>query len=312
MTNSSNNTFINLKNETRASFIAYYSLALIIVGTLLNIFTFIILCQPAFKNTAAKPTIHYMRSIAIFDIIMLYGWNLDHYLLEVHRNTLQLYSIPFCKICSFLDYFTPQMSAWLRVFICLDRYLSLSRLERTWFSHSKNVLIIIASNSIVFTIINAHVLLFACFYNTDGSINANAQWYEVYPLWDYVNLGLYNCIPFILMVIFDSGVIYHFIHVDQVTTIQHRRIQHRSITITLVITTLLFLTMTTPATVYYGFFTSTTSYVILYLFDSLLYTYHILSFPLYFITLAKFRRIVVRFVTTEKLCRTRVENLPIL
>ncbi|CAF5134670.1 unnamed protein product [Rotaria magnacalcarata] len=114
------------------------------------------------------------------------------------------------------------------------------------------------------------------------------------------------------MVIFDSGVIYHFIHVDQVTTIQHRRIQHRSITITLVITTLLFLTMTTPATVYYGFFTSTTSYVILYLFDSLLYTYHILSFPLYFITLAKFRRIVVRFVTTEKLCRTRVENLPIL
>ncbi|CAF4595333.1 unnamed protein product, partial [Rotaria socialis] len=185
MTNSSNNTFINLKNETRASFTAYYPLALITVGTLLNTFTFIILCQPAFKNTAAKPTIHYMRAIAIFDIIMLYGWNFDHYLLEVHGYTLQLYSVPFC---------------------------------------------------------------------------------------------LYNCIPFILMVAFDSGVIYHLIRADQVTTIQHQRIQHRSITITLVITTVLFLTMTIPATVFYGFFTSTASYVILHLLDSLLYTYHILSF----------------------------------
>jgi hypothetical protein len=277
----------------------YYPFTLVIVGTIFNSFTFFILCRPAFQDTDKRPTVHYMRAVAIFDILMLYGWNLDHYLSGAHGFTLQLYSIPLCKFFSFFDYFTPQVSAWLRVFICLDRYLSLSRLHKTWFSQSKSVLIIIASIIIVFTIINFQFFLFACFYQSDGTIDPNARLYIIYPLWDMMNLGFYNCAPFILMAIFNSGVIYHLVQLRQKSTVQNSRIKHRSIYTTLVITTFLFSIMTIPSTVGYAFFRNT-SLVILHLFDSMLYTYHILSFPLYMITFTEFRQEVLRLITCNK------------
>jgi len=281
-------------------YVTYYPLALVIVGTVFNLFTFGIFWRPTFRDTNKRPTIHYMRAIAIFDILMLYGWNFDHYLSGAYGFTLQTYSIPSCKFFSFLNYFTPQCSAWLRVFICLDRYLSLSRLHKTWFSQSRNVLFIITCIITVFTIINFQFFLFACYYNEDGTVNTDSHLYEIYPLWDDMNLGLYNCAPFIFMFIFNSGVIYHLIRLRQTSTVQNSRIQHRSITITLVITTFLFSIMTIPGTVGFAFFSNTASYITLHLLDTILYTYHILSFPLYMITFTEFRREVIRLLTCNK------------
>ncbi|CAF1082377.1 unnamed protein product [Adineta steineri] len=177
-------------------FVTYYSLTLVIVGTLLSFFTFIILCRLKLRNRRAKSTLCYLRTIAIFDILMLYGWNLDHYLDGIYGFTVQTSSISLC---------------------------------------------------------------------------------------------VYNCIPFILMVIFNSGVIYHLIHRHHRTTIRNSRIRHRSITITLITTTFLFLIMTVPATVAFAFFPDGNE-TILHFLDGILYTYHITSFPLYLITFGKFRR----------------------
>ena len=283
-------------------FVTYYPLALIIVGTLLNFFTLIVLCRPTFHDTNRRPTIHYMRAIAIFDILMLYGWNFDHYLFGAFGFTLRAYSIGFCKIISFLNYFTPQVSAWLRVFICLDRYLSLSRLHKTWFSQSKNVLIIIGSIVTFFFFFHSPFLMFACYHNPDGSVNTNSLQYQIYPLWDMMNLGLYNCAPFVCMIILNSGIIYHLLRLRRKSTVQNSRIHHGTITVTLVITTFLFLILTIPATVAFTFFYNTASYVLLHSLDSMLFTYHILSFPLYTITFGEFRQEVIRLTTCHK-CR---------
>ncbi|CAF1209839.1 unnamed protein product [Adineta steineri] len=197
-------------------FVAYYSLALVIVGTLLSFVTCIILCRLKLRNRRAKSTLYYLRTIAIFDILMLYGWNLDHYLDGIYRFTLQTSSI-------------------------------------------------------------------------NGTIQVHSWAFSIYPLWDYINLGVYNCIPFILMVIFNSGIIYHLIHRHHRTTIRNSRIRHRSITITLITTKFLFLIMTVPATVAFAFFPDGNE-TILHLLDGILYTYHITSFPLYLITFGKCRR----------------------
>ena len=53
--------------------LSYYSLFLVIVGTLLNAFTLIVLCQSTLRNRPIQSVLHYMRAIAIFDILMLYG-----------------------------------------------------------------------------------------------------------------------------------------------------------------------------------------------------------------------------------------------
>ncbi|CAF3158202.1 unnamed protein product [Rotaria socialis] len=202
MTIFNHNHTSNVDIDNRQKFVSYYPLALIIFGTALNLLNFSILWRPAFRDTHKRPTIHYMRTIAIFDILMLYGWNFDHFLYGAYGFTLSGYSVPFCKIFSFWNYFTCQVSAWLRVFICLDRYLSLSYLHKTWFSQSKNVITIIMCIITIATIISIHILLFACHYNIDGSINCQARLYEIYPIWDYMHLALYNGVSFIMLLVF--------------------------------------------------------------------------------------------------------------
>ncbi|CAF3186162.1 unnamed protein product [Rotaria socialis] len=280
--------------------VAHVSLTLTIAGTVFNLLTFTILCQSTFRNAKTRPTLHYMRTIAIFDIFMLYGWNLDHFFSTVYGFEIQTSTMPLCRFLSFLNYFAAQTSAWLRVFICWDRYLSLSRLHKTWFSHSNNVLTVIACIIVCCAIINGQFFIFGCSFNADGSINAYSTAFQTYPTWDYLNLALYNCAPFILMVIFNSGVIYYLIHLRRTSTVQNSRIQHRSISITLVITTFLFLIMTIPSTVGFAFFSNTAGDTILYFLDGLLYSYHTLSFPLYIITFDEFRREVFGIITCNR------------
>ena len=291
LSNTSSNNFISQHIGTSEFvLIAYYPLFLIIIGTILNTNTFIVLCRSPFRDTKKQPAMHYMRTMAIFDILILYGWNLDHYLSSVHGFKLLIYSIPSCKWVNFLSFSTTQISAWLRVFVCFDRYLSLSRLSRTWFSKSKTILIIIALIISIFLLLNFHLLLFACYIDADGNINPNAVQYTIYPMWDRFHLVLYNCLPFILMVIFDSGVIYHLIHLRRRTTLQNSRIQHRSISITLVVTSTLFLIMTIPSGVVFAFFLEISPLSVPKIVDGIYFTYHILSFPLYMITFTEFRR----------------------
>ncbi|CAF3436714.1 unnamed protein product [Rotaria socialis] len=296
MSNSTATSSIDSQEDLVAT---YYPLTLVIVGTVLNLLTFIILCRPTFRDTKKQPIIHYMRTIAIFDIFMLYGWNLDHYLSNAHGYLLLTYSIATCKFFGFLNYFSGQSSAWLRVFICFERYLSVSRLHRTWFSQQKSVLIIITSIIVFFIIFNFHFFIFTCFYKPNGSINPNSQLYKIYPLWDYINLGVYNCTPFILMITLNSGVIYRLIHRRNTSLIQNSPIQHRTISIALLVTTFLFLIMTTPATINAAFFSTTPPDTLAKILDSALYTYHIASFPLYFITFDAFRQECIMMITCQ-------------
>jgi len=307
MSNNSITTIATSDLSTEDIIVANYSLALVIIGTLLNFLTFFILCRSLFRNTRGRPTLHYMRTIAIFDILMLYGWNLDHYIYPIYGYYLQTSSISSCKFLSFLNYFAAQSSAWLRVFVSLDRYLSLSRLHRTWFAHSKHVLIIIACIIGVLFLLNFHFFLFACFYDATGQINLNSSLYQIYPLWDYINLGVYNCAPFIFMVIFNSGGIYHLVRLRRTTMVRNSHKRHRSISITSVITTFLFLIMTVPATVAFGFF-SNANPTILRLLDCILYSYHITSFPLYMISFNEFRKECIAIITGKRNDR-RVEPL---
>ena len=307
-----NSSISEITNDSEFALVAYYPLFLIITGTILNTTTLTVLCRSPFRDTKKQPVMHYMRTIAVFDILMLYGWNIDHYLSSVHGFTLGRSFIPSCKLINFISYSTTQTSAWLRVFVCFDRYLSLSRLNRTWFGKSKSILIIISSIIGVFLLLNLHIVIFACYINPDGTINPNAVHYTIYPLWDCVHLGVYNCAPFVLMVLCDSGVIYHLIRLRRTTTVQNSRIQHRSISITLVITSTLFLIMTIPSGVTFAFFQSTAHISVLRIVDAIYFTYHILSFPLYMITFTEFRREFIAMIKCYQRNRVAPTNNPAL
>ena len=269
---------------------AYYPLFLITVGTILNLLTLAVLCRSPFRNNKKQPAMHYMRAIAVFDILMLYGWNLDHYLSYAYGFTLLRYSVPSCKIIIFVNYLSSQSSAWLRVFVCFDRYLTLSRLTRTWFNQSKGVLTIITSTVVVIGAVNSHFILIACFVEPDGIVNPQAPHYMIFPMWDYIHLVIYLGVPFVLIVVFNSGLVYHLLRFRRQSTLRESRIRHRAISITLLVTTSLFLILSTPSSITFPFFYTKVGITLLRLVDNIHFTYHILSFPLYLITFTEFRR----------------------
>lgn len=52
-------------------FFSYYPLFLVIAGTILNLLTFVTLCQRTFRDTKKQPIMHYMRTMAILIIIIM-------------------------------------------------------------------------------------------------------------------------------------------------------------------------------------------------------------------------------------------------
>ncbi|CAF4168778.1 unnamed protein product, partial [Adineta steineri] len=64
---SNNTTTTATSLSTESLIVAYYSMTLIIIGTSFNVMTFVILCRAKFRDTKARPTLHYMRAMAVFD-----------------------------------------------------------------------------------------------------------------------------------------------------------------------------------------------------------------------------------------------------
>lgn len=263
---------------------SYYPLLILVFGNFSNVLTLVIFCRSPFRRTNDRPTIHLMRAVAVFDTFMLYGWNLDHFLSPVFGFTLQSLNMPFCRFFSFFNYFSSQSSAWLRVLICVDRWLFVNYPGRTNFHRSKNVLKLIFILLSILVLFNFHFFIFSCSIRSNGSISVYSTSLQVYPLWDYINLVVYNCLPFVLMLYFNGTICYRLIKTNG-----NFQNQQRTITIVLTLITFLFFFMTTPATIAFAFFYDRDP-ILLKFFDAFLYSYHGISSILYFVTLAEYRR----------------------
>ncbi len=89
---------------------------------------------------------------------------------------------------------------------CIDRYLSFYRLYQTWFNISENALIIILLLVITILSINFHILPFVCYYESN-QVHVESYYYKFYPLCNYINLIIYNGLPFVLMMVFNMKII---------------------------------------------------------------------------------------------------------
>lgn len=154
--------------------IARFSLSVTVLGTVFNVFTFLIHCRSTFRSEIVRPVLHYMRTMAIFDILMLYGWNLDPYLEPTYGFKIQTLNISLCRFLSFINYFASQSSAWLRVFVSLDQCIITSRLHRPWFSQSKCVLMIISCIIGFFTLLNSIFFVYGCSKTAHGTISESS------------------------------------------------------------------------------------------------------------------------------------------
>lgn len=305
----------------------YYPLCLTCVTTVLNIITIIVFYQKVFCQ---RPTIRYMRATAFIDMFMLYGWNLDHFFRLKFGFELDRLSVVSCKISTYLNHVLSQSSAWLRVWMCIDRFCALNqvRQRRAIYQH-RRITFLLAFTFISLALINLHLPIFSCYTYVDRNeikVAGGSLYYHLYPTWNYVNLALYNIIPFILMLIFNTLIIRHLILIKRTSTLKQSRIRHSSISIPILLSAFLFCIMTTPPAIIFAFFYKQTrlefNKYLLDILDAIKYTYHSLSFLLYFFTLVDFRVEVFRLLhcrffyprrlsTNIKASRYKTQSIPI-
>jgi len=107
--------------------LSIYALILVIVGTLGNLLTIIILCR---RNLRRYVTMRYLIAVSICDIISLYGWNLNNFYkftISSNYNNLEQLSLIHCRIMSYMTFVGLQLSSWcltaVSIGMCILRIL---------------------------------------------------------------------------------------------------------------------------------------------------------------------------------------------
>ena len=87
-----------------------YDILVTIFGTFGNILVFLV-CLRIKKNS----TFALMRFLAISDLVSLYWWNVDHFMVPFFNLDFQSMYVFYCRLADFAQYSSLQISAWLLV-----------------------------------------------------------------------------------------------------------------------------------------------------------------------------------------------------
>ena len=90
--------------------LATYDICLTAGGTIGNIIVFLICLR--IKNNS---TFALMRFLAISDLVSLYWWNVDHFMVPFFNLDFQSMYVFYCRLADFAQYSSLQISAWLLV-----------------------------------------------------------------------------------------------------------------------------------------------------------------------------------------------------
>ncbi|CAF0738535.1 unnamed protein product [Adineta ricciae] len=242
--------------------LSIYALILVIVGTLGNLLTIIILCR---RNLRRYVTMRYLVVVSVCDIISLYGWNLNNFYkftVSQNRDNLEELSLIHCRVMSYLTFVGLQLSSWCLAAVSLDRCLSLYFL--TWkqnygrLSRAKYHIAFLACTCLL---LNSHIL-FLNGYRIHSNNGTTTKCYAtrtnpnyIYPQWERIHLVVYNLCPFSIMCLCNAYTIYATIRSARIrmpTTEQLSR--HRQLSVMLMIVTFVFVLLTLPSCIYYVFF----------------------------------------------------------
>lgn len=315
--------------------IAYLSLSIIILGLIGNMACFCIFrCN---KQMRKMSTNVYLSYCSITDTLSLFVWNLDHFLIPLTNIEMEAISLFACRLLSFIQYVSLQASAWLLSFMCIDRFVTVvsipgSFVSRLPFSSTKSAHIWSVLILVVLSFVDLHVLILngyissAKYKNTTILTNntnltvlvltqkPTVRCYAYSPeyslsYWERIHLFIYSFVPFLVMFVFNSMLVYRVIRVKRakrevLPSSTHEKKKDTSssnrggnkLTFSLLVITISFIVMTFPGSVLYGYFelnTGTIRYSFIKFSDFLGFVNRASLFFNCFMTNLKFRSIVL-------------------
>lgn len=314
--------------------ISIYALCVTVLGTLFNTTSFFF-CRT--KKHRYNSTFLILSFIFPFEVLSLYTWNLNIFLqiLPKHHeiglaesntindhNIIESTSIATCKIFTFSQFFSLQTISWLLVYMALDQVL---RIYYPSFKFNQIRTTFWVSIIIVATLflINSHILLFVGYikhleFNRTILVNNKlinqtisiqktqcyaSLYYEFYPTWDRIHLGLFCFVPFFLMLVCNIFLIKRIIfslrksHTSNNNTSKSTR-KKRKMSVFILIYSFMFMICTMPQIVLFSFYfdsLTVTKYgkILLYLSDEL--TFSFIAFN--FLLINKlFRKKIIKFL----------------
>lgn len=300
-----------------STLISYISLAIIAIGLIGNSVSFILF---RFDKDLRKISFSiYLSFLAITDTFSLFEWNLNHFLKPNFGIDIQNLSIFSCKLTSFLQLFSLQSSAYLLCFVSIDRYLTVmyrpgSFASKLPFRTKKSALMWSIIILMLIFILNSHLLILngtmklkksSLKNNTLNKTTLTVNCYEypndlkIHALIDKLNLVLYSLIPSFIMIVFNFLLIKNTFLVGNLSNYRKRNFLNSSkrsrLTISIFSISILFVLMTLPSTVVYGFlyeeFHATRfGTEVAHLTDYFMFLNHSTLFLICFLTNSKFRQ----------------------
>ena len=200
-----------------------YSLALILVGTPMNL-----LCFYIFKRlipNRLNATIVVFSYLALIELLVPFTWNLNYVIRELilkrrpspSIKNLEQHSLFVCKLISYGAYFTLQCAAWLKTFATFARCVSLHHdwSIRKYLSKSRIIHRITWSTIVFIALINLPILIIngrreiALDDSNQTFVKIKCYQSRFFRFWEIAHLLLYNFVPFTLMILCNISIIRH-------------------------------------------------------------------------------------------------------
>ncbi|XP_074650174.1 thyrotropin-releasing hormone receptor-like [Tubulanus polymorphus] len=181
---------------------------IIIIGTIGNTISLIVLCQRTMRQTG---TYFYMAILAVADTAVLYLNGLRKWIYFLTGFDLNQVSDAGCKTMSFVNYWTFDFATWILVAMTVDRFLAvhspLRAIQLSTISRIKKVLLLLA---VIDVGLNMHL-----FWTMELLVNPCGKYciprrefsnfhHRVWPIVDAV---FYSFVPFLMLLVFNIIIV---------------------------------------------------------------------------------------------------------
>ena len=246
---------------------------LITLGLVGNSLVFVVLTKSSMKQTTCSL---YLRFLTVFDSLVLCV-NLGRYwIIQMTHYDLRNYSPFVCMIHTWASYWVSYTSAWLLVFVTVERCFSV------WFPHKvkmfctkRKTYIIIMVIILIMALINSHFI-----YILGNDIDTTKNWtycrsiYEHYNVltftWPWVDFLIYSFSPSTILSVCNISIIYKVISNNrqilqnsssnesntQNSSVTFRRSQESSLTAMLLVTSITYVLCTAPFCIFAIYYAS--------------------------------------------------------
>ena len=192
---------------------------LIILGTLGNFLTIIVLTRPKSRNSS---TAIYLTALACSDLLVLYTGLLRQWIKHVFDMDVRELSETGCKLHVFLVYLGTQLSSWLLVAVTSERFIGV------WCPHrvktgctTKTALIVIVLIVVSLALLNVHWLYGMGTYrvvieNVTFTLDCYSVYDEHYDFlsftWPWIDLCVFCLVPFSVLLVGNISIILKVIY----------------------------------------------------------------------------------------------------